>query len=52
MNSFNSDTRLNAELKEFLKYAFGVEFKMLVNFYPDHKLIVDEELRLQRLSEV
>ena len=45
MNAFNSDTRLNAELKDYLKYAFAVEYKMLINFYPNHKLIVDEDLK-------
>ena len=42
MNTFNSDTRLNTELKDYITYAFRIEYKMLVNFYPNHKLIVDE----------
>ena len=42
MNTFSSDTRLNVELKNYLKYALKIEYKMLVNYYPNHELIVDE----------
>ena len=52
MNTFNSDTRLNTELKDYITYALRIEYKMLVNFYPNHKLIVDEQLQAEQLSEV
>lgn len=45
MNSFMKDDRLNKELETFAKYVFEQEYKMLLNFYPNHKLVADEEKR-------
>ena len=41
MDAFKKDTRFQKELETYLKFAFGVEYRMLTSFYPDHKLLVD-----------
>jgi 23S rRNA A2030 N6-methylase RlmJ len=39
------DTRLAQELKTYLKFVFEQEYKMLLSYYPNSKLLIDEDLR-------
>ena len=41
------DKRMKAELEAYLKFVFQQEYRMLLTFYPNHKLLVDEELKKQ-----
>ena len=52
MNAFMRDTRLTQELKTYLKFVFEQEYKMLKSYYPNSKLLVDNELRQEQLSKV
>ena len=38
------DVAFKKELEAYLKFVFEQEYKMLLNFYPNHELLVDEEL--------
>lgn len=39
-------------MNSYLKFVFEQEYKMLINFYPTHSLLVDENLRQQQLEQV
>jgi len=45
MNAFMNDKRLTNELETYLKWVFEQEYKMLTSYYPNSKLLVDENLR-------
>ena len=38
------DVAFTKELEAYLKFVFEKEYMMLLNFYPNHALLTDEEL--------
>ena len=52
IDQFNGDVRFKKELEAFLRFAFEQEYRMLVNFYPNHKLLVDTERQQELLERV
>ena len=52
LDVFNGDVRFKKELESFLQFVFEQEYRMLVNFYPNHKLLVDTEKKQQHLESV
>ena len=50
INAFHKDKRRVNEMETYLKFVFEQEYKMLMNFYPSHELLVDEELKQKQLE--
>ena len=52
ISAFQGDKRLKTELENYLKFVFEQEYKMLLSFYPNHELLVDQELQKKKLEQV
>ncbi len=44
IDAFMGDVAFTKELEAYLKFVFEKEYMMLLNFYPNHALLTDEEL--------
>ena len=44
MNALMADVRFKTELENYIKFVFEQEYRMLVQFYPNHDKLVDKDL--------